>query len=228
MHSARRRGPCVPDILDEAEEEYRAERAQQMLARYGWVLGLLGVLVLGAIGGTQAWNWWQQRAALDAAGQYLTIGQAAAAQGANLRELAGRYDGLAAQAPAGYRTLARLRAAALKAEAGDRAGALEEWDRLARDGEVDPLYRDLATLNWALHGLDEGPGAIDPATLESRLAPLAGGPWKASVAELRTLVALRRGDAAAARGLLTGLVADAEAPQGVRDRATRLLAGLGG
>ena len=218
----------MPDILDEAEEEYRAERARQMLARYGWVIGLLGVLVIGAIGGTQAWNWWQQRAAVDAAGKYLAIGQAAAAQGADLTTLAGRYHGLAAQAPIGYRTLARLRAAALKAETGDRAGALEEWDRLAHDTEVDPLYRDLATLNWALHGLDDGPGGIDPATLESRLAPLANGPWKASVAEVRALVALRRGDAPAALGLLTTLVADAQAPQGVRDRAQRLLAGLGG
>ena len=99
---------------------------------------------------------------------------------------------------------------------------------MAHDSTADPLYRDLATLYWALHGLDEGPGAIDPATLESRLAPLATGPWKASVAELRALVALRRGDAAAARGLLGPLIADPAAPNGMRERAQRLLAVIAG
>jgi hypothetical protein len=223
-----RRGRCVPDILNEAEEEYRAERAQQMLARYGWIIGAVALLVVAGLGGREAWRWNERREAAAAAETYLAAGRAAAAQGADLRSVVGQYDALAKDAPAGYRTLARLRAAALKAESGDRAGALAEWDALARDGGVDSLYRDLATLNWALHGLDEGPGGIDPATLESRLAPLANGPWKASVAELRALVALRRGDAAAARGLLTPLVADLQAPQGVRDRAQRLLAGLGG
>jgi hypothetical protein len=122
----------------------------------------------------------------------------------------------------------RLRAAALLAEAGKREAALGEWDALAHDSAADPLYRDLATLYWALHGLDEGPGAIDPATLDSRLAPLANGPWKASVAELRALVALRRGDAAAARGLLGPLIADPAAPPGMRERAQRLLTGIAG
>jgi len=218
----------VPDILDEAEEEYRAERAQAMLARYGWILGLAALAVVGGLGAREAWRWQQQRQANAAAEAYLAAGAAASQPGADLSAIAGRYEALVANAPGGYRMLARLRAAALLAEAGKREAALGEWDALAHDSAADPLYRDLATLYWALLGLDEGPGAIDPATLDSRLAPLANGPWKASVAELRALVALRRGDAAAARGLLGLLIADPAAPPGMRERAQRLLTGIAG
>jgi len=216
----------VPDILDEAEEEYRAERAQALLARYGWVLGLVALAVVGGLGGREGWRWYQQKQANAAAEGYLAAGAAATQQNADLVAVAGRYEALAAAAPDGYRLLARLRGAALLAEAGKREAALAEWDGIAHDARIDPLYRDLATLYWALHGLDEGPGAIDPATLESRLAPLATGPWKASVTELRALVALRRGDAAAARGLLVPLLADPAAPAPMRERVQRLLAGI--
>jgi len=214
----------VPDILDEVEEDYRAERTRQVFARYGGLLIGLALLVVAGLGGLQGWRWWQARSAALAADSYLATGRAAAEPGADLAAIAARYDALAADGPVGYRTLALLRGAALKAEAGDGPGALAEWDRIARDPAIDPLYRDLASLLWALHGID----AADPATLEQRLAPLATGPWRASAEELRALVAIRQGDLPAARKLLTTLSVDLQAPPGVRDRAGRLLVGLGG
>ena len=111
----------------------------------------------------------------------------------------------------------------MKAESGDKAGAVADWDAIARDGGTDPLYRDLATVLWGLHAVDGG----DAAAIEARLAPLADGPWRASVQEVRALAALQRQDTAAARQMLSGLSTDVMAPQGVRDRAGRLLAGLG-
>ena len=72
-------------------------------------------------------------------------------------------------APEGYRTLARLREAALKADAGDLPGALALWDQVAADASADPLLRDLASLLWAEHQIDSG----DPALLEARLKALA-------------------------------------------------------
>ncbi len=217
----------MPDIFDEVQEDLRAERAKRMLARYGGlVLGAL-LLVLVSVAARQGWGWWQARQAAGAAQAYVSAGQAVATPGADAGAVAERYAALAAEAPAGYRTLARLRAAALEAEAGNRAAALAQWQALAADSGAEPIYRDLATLLWGLHALD---GGAEPGEIEARLAPLAaaGAPWRASAEEIRALAALRRGEASVAKQRLAALAADADAPQGVRERARRLLAGIDG
>jgi hypothetical protein len=216
----------VPDIFDEVEEDYRAERMKRLLARYAGLLTGAALLVVLGVAGLQGWRWWQDRAAAQAAVAYLAAGRSAAEPGADAKAVAERFAGIAAEAPSGYRMLSRLRAAALLAEAGDKPGALALWDAVAADDAVDPLYRDLATVTWGLHSLDAG----DPAAIEARLAPLAEGtdPWRASAAEILALAALKRGETEAARRGLAALAADDTAPQGVRDRAGRLLSGLGG
>jgi hypothetical protein len=218
-------GECrVADIFDEVQEDLRAERMKRLMTRYGGLLvGIMLLVVLG-VAGMQGWRWWQARSAEQAAVTYLAVNQAAAEPGADAAAAADRFAAIAADAPAGYRTLARLRAAALKAEAGDRAGALAQWEEVARDGSIDQLYRDLAAVMWGLHSLQDG----DPAAIEARLAPLAEGPWRGAVQEVRALAAIRRGATDEARQMLTALAADAAVPPGVRDRAGRLLTGLGG
>ncbi|TDH64492.1 tetratricopeptide repeat protein [Dankookia rubra] len=214
----------MPDIFDEVEEDLRAERMKRLLARYGGLLTGAALLVVAGVAGLQGWRWYEAQGAGKAADSYLAAGRAATEPNADLRSVASRYEAVAAEAPGGYRTLSRLRAAALKAEAGDTAGALADWDAIARDSGTDPLYRDLANLLWGLHSVDSG----DPAAVEARVAPLLQGPWRASAEEVRALAAMKRNDTDAAKRILTALSTDPLAPQGVRDRAGRLLAGLGG
>ena len=216
----------MPDIFDEVEEDLRADRMRRLAARYGGLLAGALLLVVAGVAGMQGWRWWQGRQAAEAASGYLAASRDAAAEGADLKAVADRFAALAAESPAGYRTLARLRAAALKAESGQRQEALALWEAVAADAAADPVLRDLATLLWGLHALDSG----DPAAVEARLAPLVapGGPWRASAEEIRALAALRRGETEAARRTLAALAADNEVPRGVRERAGRLLQGLDG
>jgi hypothetical protein len=213
-------GSPVPDIFDEVEEEYRAERTKQFWRRFGPYAAVLLVVVAGAFAGWQGWEYWQRRQAQQASVAYLAAEAAATAPGADAAVVAQRFGAVAAEAPAGYRTLARLRQAALQAAAGDRAGARATLDALASDSAADPLYRELASLLWVLHGLDDA----DPAVLAARIAPLTAeaSAWRASARELAALVDLRRGQAAEAKRALTALSQDVTAPQGVRDRALRL------
>ncbi len=215
----------MSDIFEEVDEELRADRAQRFLKRYGTWIAAAMLLVVAGVGCLQGWRWWQDRQAMQAAEVFLSASAAAAAPNADVKAIAGQFTAVAAEAPGGYRTLARLRAAALLA-AEDAPGALALWDQVSKDTAVEPLYRDLATLLWGLHGL----GSVEPAQIESRLAPLAAAanPWHASAQEVRALAALQRGDSAAARQGLEALANDVTAPQGVRERAGRLLAGLGG
>lgn len=216
----------MPDIFDEVEEDLRAERARKFWQRFGTpILGALLLFVAG-VGGWQGWRWYENRQQEAAAAAFLEVSRATEAEGADLAAMAARFEQVAASAPAGYRTIALLRAAALQAEAGDRAGALALYDRVAADSSADPLYRDLASLMWVLRSLDSG----DPATLAARIAPVAraGGPWSASARELAALVSLKAGDRAEARRALEALAADVTAPRGIRERAGRIAQGLAG
>ena len=214
----------MPDIFDEVEEDLRAERARKLAQRWGGVALFVALLVLAASGAWQVWQWNNRQQAAAAAETYLTLHRAAEREGADLAIAGNGFAALTREAPEGYRNLARLRAAALKAETGDRAGALALWEAVAADATADPLYRDLATLLAVMHAIDNG----DPAQLGARIAPVAadGNPWRASAREAQALLAMRRGEKAEARRILEALVADQSAPRGVRERAQRVAAEL--
>ena len=218
--------PHLPDIFDEVDEDLRAERAQRLWQRFATPVLAALLLVVAGVAGWQGWQWYETRQREAAAAAFIAVHRAAEAEGADLAAMGARFEALAPTAPAGYRALALLRAAALKAETGDRDGALALYDRLAADSSADGLYRDLASLMWVLRALDSG----DPAVLAARIAPLArpDQPWSASARELSALVALRAGQRDEARRTLEALAADVTAPRGIRERAGRVAAGLAG
>jgi len=215
----------LPDLIDEVDEEFRAERAKKLAQRYGGLVTGVLLLAIAGIAGREGWRWYESRQAAQAAQSFLAVTRDAAGPGADLSAAAERFGSIAREAPAGYRTMARLRAAALLAETSQLEPALAAWDALARDTETDSLYRDLASVLWGLHGLD----SVDPALIEARMVPLAapGGAWRASAQEVLALAALKRGNTDQARSTLQALLADTAAPQAMRDRAGRLLQGLG-
>ena len=225
-------GDHVVDIFDEVDEELRAERAQELLKRYGGLIVVCAVAIVGAAAGWQGWRWYEARQDQAAAVEYIAAMNLADVTAAGGRSEANRTAGiamfaqLAAKAPSGYATLSRLREAALKADAGDGAGAAALWDQLASDQSVDPLLRDLANLLWAQHQIDSG----DPSLLEARLKALAAlsNPWHALADEQLALLALRQGKVDQARTTLRRLAQDVTAPNGVRGRAGALLGRLGG
>ena len=126
----------VPDIFDEVEEDLRAERARKLAQRWGGVAFGVALLVLAATGAWQVWRWNESRSAVAAAETYLNLHRAAEREGADLAPAANGFATLAREAPTGYRTLARLRAAALKAETGELPAALDLWNAVANDGSA--------------------------------------------------------------------------------------------
>jgi len=221
----------VVDIFDEVDEELRAERAQQLLKRYGGLIVAGALAIVGAAAGWQGWRWYESRQDQAAAVEYLTamnLADAGAAGSSEASRAAGivAFTRLAATAPEGYATLSRLHEAALKAEAGDLSGAAALWDQVASDASADPLLRDLASVLWAQHQIDRG----DPSLLEARLKALAtpDNPWHALAEEQFALLALRQGKVDQAKTTLRRLAQDTTTPSGVRGRASALVSRLGG
>lgn len=220
----------MPDIFDEIEEELRAERTRRFLTRYAGAILTAAVLMVALVAGWQGWRWYQARQDQAAAATYIQAMVQAGDSGkdataAHAAALAA-FGKLAQSAPTGYRTLARLRAAAMEAADGHLPQALTLWNEVAADASVDRLLRGLAGLLWTQHQIDNG----DPGILEARLRPLAvpDDPWHAMAEEQLALLAVRQGKTAEAKQMLTALTQDGSAPNGVRQRASAVLAQLAG
>lgn len=216
------------DIFDEVEEELRAERARVLLKKYGGLMIAAAVLVVAGVGAWQGWRWWEARHDMAVAGQYLTAMSTADAAGtdkAKQQQALAAFEHVSNTAPAGYRTLARLRAAALMAQSGNVAGATKLWDAVAADGSAQPLLRQLASLLWAQHLID----SADPGVLQGRLTPLTSpdNAWHALAKEQLAVLDLRLNKKDAARTELRQVAQDVTAPEGARGRAAALLAQLG-
>ncbi len=218
------------DIFDEISDDLRAERAARLLRRYGALLLLAALLVLVGVGGQQLWQNYQARQNNIAATKYLAItGQIdnqAGITNAQRQADARQLTDFAASAPAGYRTLARLRAAGLYADAGQNSQAEAVWDAVAADGGADILLRQLADLLWAQHALGTAPNNA----VAARLQPLTDTEniWHGLARETQALLYLHEGNKEQAKALFSEIASDPSAPEGVRNRADGLLAQLNG
>jgi hypothetical protein len=216
----------VPDIFDEVDEDLRAERARKLLQRYGGLLVLAAVLVVAGAGGWQAWKSHEAKQNAKVAQDFLTaLDNAVGPPGDGRKAATLELANVARDGNAGYRTLARLREAALQADTGDTADAEVLWTQVANDPSADPLLRDVAVLQSVLHRVDKD----DPAALDAQLKPLEApdNPWHALAEEAQALIDLRQGHNDAARDTLKRLAQDVTAPDGVRGRANGLLVRLG-
>jgi hypothetical protein len=210
-------------FFEEVSEELKQDRYAELWKKYGRYFVALAVAVVLGVAGYQYWRGEQQRAR-EAASERFAAALALARDGKTKEALAA-FAGLAQDGPKGYASLARLQQAAQLLKSGDRAGAMIAFEQLANDGSADPLFRDIAVVHWAYHGLDDA----DPAKMTERLKPLTAkeNPWRFMALELSALYAERAGRRADAIQILTDLEKDKDAPQGVRSRAIELLAILG-
>ncbi len=219
----------MADIFDEVNDEMRAERTRALMWRWGLVGGVVLIAVLAGVVGWQGWRAWQDRQSTALAGPFLaamhTADALAPGDTEGRRAAAGAFAAIAKNAPAGYRTLALLREAALRWDGGDHPAAFALWDEVSHQTGVDSTLRDLGALLWAQHSVDAG----NPADIAARTGGLegAGNPWRPLAQEVDALVALRQDDRARAVKLFGALAADPAASQSLRGRAGGMLTLLG-
>jgi len=216
------------NIFIEVDEDLRRDRAVNLWKRYGSyaIAGAIGIVL--AVAGGVGWRHYQETQSAEQAAQYLAaLGNAL--QTGNIVEDKAAADRLAAFAGKtsdGYKTVARLQAAGLKARAGDRDQAIALYNEIASDSVVQVPYREFAIIAAVMLQVDTG----DAKILLGQVRPIAdgGGAWRFSAMELSGVLAQRMGDKDAAKAMFTRIADDAEAPQTMRARATEMLAILKG
>lgn len=213
------------DIFREIDEELRQERFDKLWRRYGKYVIAAAVAVVIAVAGFNGWKQYQTSRRIEDGARFASA-KVLLDEGKN-EEARALFGALARESGTNYGVLARFHAAALKADSGDAAGAATDFDAIAADSGADRPLRDLAIILSALATLNST--GSDAVAIVQRLDPLAGAasPWRHSALEIMALAAQKSGDIKRAREYYKRIVDDVDAPQGVRGRASQMLAIIG-
>jgi hypothetical protein len=209
----------VSDIFHEVDEEVRREQLKKLWDRYSIYLIALAVLIVGGIGAWRGYEYWLGKKAA-AAGAAFEAAAALSEQGKHA-EAEAAFAKVVAEAPQGYRVLARFRAAAALAQVKP-ADAVTAYDDLSADASIGPTWQDLAVVRAGMILVDSAPFA----EMRRRLEPLAepNRTFRHTARELLALSAWHNHDITAARRYIDMIATDAETPTGTRARVDVLSA----
>lgn len=217
----------MADIFNEIDEELRADKAKALWTRYGKIALAGAVVVVLAAAGYTWWRSYEQAQLLAFADRYSAAMAAASDENRSVQAIE-TLEALAGEAEGeGFGLLARLQAAAVRAEAGDHAGAADAYRALATDQSIDALYRELALLLAVAQSANTEDAVAADLLLEIESATGDEKPWRYTARQIAAGLALADGDKAKARDYLSRISDDPNAPFGARGNAVELLRAIG-
>lgn len=206
-------------FIREVNEELRSDQFRTAWQRYGrYVIALAAVIVIGTAG-ERIYAYWQTSQASASGDAFLAANDLAKANKQD--EAMAALSQLEKDGFASYPVLARLRAAALKAEKGDAAGAIADYGVIAKDGAVPAAIQDVARLRGAWLMVDTG--TYEQVSAEAETLTATTNPMRHSAREVLGLTAYRLGDYKRARDWFQAIADDPESPRNIARRAQMLL-----
>ena len=209
----------MSELFDEVDEEVRREQLKKLWDKYSIFIVAGALLIIAGVGGWRGYQYFEAKKAAEAGSAFDKAVELSEANKPAEAEAA--FIELAAKAPSGYRTLARLRAAAEVAGRDPKAAA-KLYDDIAADRSVGAEQQDLARIRAAGLLVDSAAYSEMVQRLESSTGPEAT--FRHTARELLALSAWRANDAAAARKWLDLIANDGETPPSLRSRAEALQA----
>lgn len=206
-------------FIREVNEELRSDQMRLIWRRFGRILIGAAVLVVVGTIGKVSYDYWRD-SKTSAAGDEFLIALTLADQGKNDEAMAA-LDKLEKEGFGAYPVLARMRTASLKAEGGDVDGAVAAFTAIAKDTSVPAALRDAARLRAAYLLVDAG--SYEQVSAEAEQLATPQGAMRHSAREVLGLSAYRHEDFARAREWFEAILADAETPRNVANRAQMLL-----
>lgn len=209
----------MSELFDEVDEEVRREQLKKLWDQYSIYIIAAALLIIAAVAGWRGYEYLEAQKAAEAGAAFNAALELAEQNKHDEAQAA--FDKLATTAPAGYRMLARLRAAGEAAARDPQAGA-KMYDELAADRSIGAEQQDLARIRAAglLLDTDGYPNMLQ--RLEGAAKPEAT--FRHTARELLALSAWRANDITAARQWLDMIASDGETPSAMRSRAEALQA----
>ncbi|MEL6599812.1 MAG: hypothetical protein AAGK98_11020 [Pseudomonadota bacterium] len=206
-------------FIEEVTEEVRRDRLYALGRRYGWIVALVLVLI---IGGAAVNEWLKAQAEAEARGFGGALFEALEDP-----DVAGRLPALSTLAQADHSAALIAELAEIDSlSASDEAAAAARYETLLDSGTLDALYTDLVRLKLVtLISETAGPAArialLDPIiSVQSTFAPIA--------LEHRAVAHLEAGDVEAAHADLRRIIEHPEVTAALRERAGQLMIATGG
>ena len=212
-------GNIVSDIFHEVDEEVRREQLKKLWERYGNYFAAAAILVVVAVGAWRGYSWWEAKKAAQSGAAFESA--ISLADAGKHSEAEAAFAQIGSDGTSGYRKLARLREAAELAQT-DAKAAPKEYDKIAADGAVGPIFQDLAALRAGAILIDSG--AFDEA--RARLEPLTAQDrtFRHTARELLVVAAWRAGDMGQAKRWVDMIMTDLQTPSATRSRVEMLVA----
>ncbi|WP_298972442.1 hypothetical protein [uncultured Roseobacter sp.] len=207
-------------FIDEVTEEVRRDRLYGMLRKYGWIGGLVVLLIVGGA----AWSEYQ-KAQARAQAEALGDGMLAALTEETPDARVSALEELSAENPTAGALVAML--AASEAQQGDNlATAVAELDAIAVNGDVPVIYRQIASFK----ALTLQAETLDAATRRQGFEALAtaGSPLRLLASEQLALIDVAEGETEAAIERYQNILQDAAVTSDLQQRALQVIVALGG
>lgn len=206
-------------FIREVNEELRSDQMKAVWKRFGPLLIGIAVLIVVAVGGSQAYKYWRELQASESGDRFLAALKDASEDrkdNAQKALVALEKDGFGA-----YPQLAKMRLATLHAEKGDVAAAISAFSEIGKDASFPEALRNVAKLRAAYLLVDNGTYEQVSAEAEALSVPAASS--RHSAREALGLAAYKAGDHVKARDWFQLIADDAEAPTNLARRARMML-----
>jgi hypothetical protein len=208
-------------FIEEVSEEVRRDRLYGYMRKYGWI----AVLAILALVGGAAYNEYskaQERAKAQTAGDAILAALEADEPNARVAALEAVRGQDITQ---GAKAVVSLMQAAEQGAADDAAGSQAALEKIAVDGSLPEIYRQIASFKAA----SQSDGSLSVEDRRVRLEALSapGTSLRLLATEQLALIDIETADTEAALEKLQGIVVDAEVTAGLRQRATQLIIALG-
>jgi hypothetical protein len=203
-------------FIEEVSEEVRRDKLFKLFKKYGWILALAVIVIVGGTAYNE-WNKAQKQAEARLAGDLMRAALAAKDPAALAPLVETGSDSA---------VLAQLLQANLLLEAQDTAGALAALQAVANNSTAPVVYTDLAWLKIVMIDGEHMPenernGAYDRLTQPD-------APYRPLALEQRAMQYVREGNGEAAKTDLALILAGQSASPAMRNRAQQLIVALGG
>jgi hypothetical protein len=207
-------------FIEEVTEEVRKDRFYHLLRRYGWIGGVVVLLIVGGA----AWSEYTKakaRAEAEGLGDQILAALGQPETG----ERQARLEAITPTKPGAQAVVAMLTAAEAQ-EAGDTAAAVQALDSVSVNGEVPEIYRQIAAFKALVLQGDEMDESSRRQQLEALSAP--GAPLALLAQEQLAFLDIESGETDAAIARLQGIIENASVSTDLQQRALQVIVALGG
>ncbi|MFS8044176.1 tetratricopeptide repeat protein [Rhizobium sp. BR 314] len=206
-------------FIREVNEELRSDQLRFVWRRFGRLIIAGAVLIVLGTAAYSGYRYWSGNQAGSGGDQFLAA-LTLADQGKTDDALAALTN-IEKTGPGAYPLLARLRAATLQAQKGDKAGAIAVFSAVGKQTDIPAVVRNAARLRAAYLLVETG--TYDQVAAEVQELAVPADAFRHSARDVLGLAAYKAGDFAKARQWFQAIVDDPQSPRNVANRAQMML-----